>query len=139
MSRLDYSPMGRKLETMNGGFSAFCGFIHTECAHRHPVLLVFVAHMYIQYKLRQLTMTFEDRKCLRYIRKWKLVVFLIYNPTIVFFRKAFLNQLYFDEIQVLNEEKHLRRKLSVYARRLSDIQSNVKSKEILDHFIHTRF
>jgi len=139
MCRLDYAPMGRKLETMDGGFSAYCGFVHTECAHRHPVLLVFVAHLYTQYKMKELTMNLNDKKRSRYIRKWKLAVFLTRNPTIVFFRKAFLNQLHFDEIQTLNEEKNLRRKLSIYARRLSDVQSNGNSKDILDHYIRTRF
>ena len=42
MCRLDYSPLGRKLETKDAGFSAYCGFIHVECAHRHPVLLCFM-------------------------------------------------------------------------------------------------
>jgi len=39
----------------------------------------------------------------------------------------------------LNEEKNLHPKLSIYARRLSNIQSNGNSKDILDHYIRTRF
>lgn len=103
MCRLDYSPMGRKLEMLDGGFLAYCGFLHTECVHRHPVLLVFVSHLYTQLKLKQWTienMSMEEIKhyksSSRWIRKWKLVVFLMRNPKIVFFRKAFLKQLPVD-------------------------------------------
>ena len=45
MCRLDYSPLGRKLETWDSGYSSYCGFIHTECTHRHPILLVFAGHL----------------------------------------------------------------------------------------------
>ena len=98
MCRLDYSPLGRKLEILDGGFEAYCGFIHTECAHRHPVLLVFIAHIYTQHKQRQLTTTIDEKKRLRYIRKWKLAVFLSYNPTIVLFRKVLHNRLHTHDI-----------------------------------------
>jgi hypothetical protein len=131
MCRLDYSPLGRKLETMDGGFSAYCGFIHTECAHRHPVMLVFVSHLYTQMKMKQLAMEnmeIDDIKrtksSSRYIRKWKLAVFLARNPTIVFFRKAFLNQLHIDEIHALNDihnddKKSNQKRISIYTRRMS--------------------
>jgi hypothetical protein len=33
MSRLDYSPLGRKFETLDAGFTAYCGFIQIEV---HP-------------------------------------------------------------------------------------------------------
>ncbi|CAF4380140.1 unnamed protein product [Rotaria socialis] len=53
MCRLDYSPLGRKLELMDGGFSAYCGYIHTECCHRHPVMLIFASHLFTQFKMKQ--------------------------------------------------------------------------------------
>ena len=138
MCRLDYSPLGRKLETLDGGFSAYCGFIHTECAHRHPVLLVFVSHLYTKIKMRELIMinshdlSMEEKDSIKlklpskYVRKWKLAVFLARNPTFVFFRKAFLNQLHIEEIQVLNamDNDNIQRKLPVYTRRMSTTQSN---------------
>ena len=97
MCRLDYAPLGRKLESNDLGFVAYCGFIHTECLHRHPVMLVFVSHLYTQLKLKQWTIENSDTKLSsRWIRKWKLAVFLMRNPTIVFFRKAFLKQLPID-------------------------------------------
>ncbi|UJR08228.1 hypothetical protein I4U23_012501 [Adineta vaga] len=159
MCRLDYSPLGRKLETMDGGFSSYCGFIHTECAHRHPVMLVFVSHIYTEMKLKQWTMDdkrFHDisnddenfelkrKKTTRYVRKWKLLVFLIRNPTIVFFRKAFLNQLHIDEIHALNDiddndKKNMQRRLSIYARRMSATRGSIVSETLLNHIQNHRF
>ena len=68
----------------------------------------------------------------RYIRKWKLAVFLIQNPTIVFFRKAFLNQLHIDEVRALNDvddddKNNMQQRLSAYARRMSAARSSVSS------------
>ena len=130
MPRLDYSPLGRKLETMDGGFSAYCGFIYTECQHRHPVMLVFVSHLYTQLKRRQLAIenmdTVEIKRMVvpsRYVRKWKLAVFLVRNPTIVFFRKAFLRQLHIDEVHAINDihnddKRSVQKRLAVYVRRM---------------------
>lgn len=148
MCRLDYSTLGRKLETMDGGFSAYCGFVHTECTHRHPVMLVFVAHLYTQMKVRQLaleTTNFADIKVVRlqsrFTRKWKLAVFLIRNPMIVFFRKAFLRQLHVDEIDALNHpnEKNLQKRLSIYARRMSATQLSVNSIDLSNSIQKGRF
>jgi len=33
ISRLDYSPLDRKLETFGAGFPVYCGFIHIEAVH----------------------------------------------------------------------------------------------------------
>ena len=151
MSRLDYSPFGRKLETMDGGFSSYCGFIHTECAHRHPVMLVAVSLLYTEIKRRELMMqasNFDDIKRVkplsRYARKWKLAVFLIRNPTIVFFRKTFLNQLHIDEIHELydvddNGKKNMQRRLSVYARRMSAAQLSAHSFNIEEPIERQKF
>jgi hypothetical protein len=139
MCRLDYSPLGRKLETMDGGFSAYCGFIHTECQHRHPVMLVFVSHLYTRMKVKQLaigSMEMTDilkiKTSSRYVRKWKLAVFLIRNPQIVVFRKAFLNQFHMDEIHAINDihnddKKSKEKRLSIYIRRMSAAQLSVNS------------
>jgi hypothetical protein len=137
MCRMDDSPMGRKLETFDGGF------IHIECAHRHPIILVFVSHLLSQWKLRQyksnsshhlamrennsLTKIVNNKqtRSLRAIRKWQLGVFLCRNPTIVFFRKAFLKQLHIDDD---NQKRNLNRRLSVYTRRMSVWQPTINSK-----------
>jgi hypothetical protein len=128
---------------MDGGFSAYCGFIHTECVHRHPVMLVFASHLYTQFKIKQLinqrrifyhaSLEYKYRIELipssRYIRKWKLAAFLIRNPTFVYFRKTFLNQLYIDEVRALNDidnddEESMQRRISTYVRRMSATRSN---------------
>ena len=144
MCRLDYSPLGRKLEAFDGGFSAYCGFIHTECTHRHPVMLVFASYLYTQMRLTQLAneqtnggaveMQMKKKKGLktRYTRKWKLAVFLIRNPSIVFFRKAFLNQFHLDDVKAMNDldgKKPRERKLSAYTRRMSVFHPMITGKE----------
>jgi len=53
MSRLDYSPLGRKLETSDAGFSAYCGFIHLEAVHRNPIMLVVASYLYSRMKAKQ--------------------------------------------------------------------------------------
>ena len=156
MCRLDYSPLGRKLEGFDGGFSAYCGFIHTECTHRHPVMLVFASYLYTQMRLTQLVneqaermygvadeMQMKKKKLItRYTRKWKLAVFLIRNPSIVFFRKAFLNQFHLDDVKAMNDvdgEKPRERKLSVYARRMSTFLPMIVGEQSTDFIIRNRF
>ena len=117
MCRLDYSPLGRKLETWDSGYSSYCGFIHTECTHRHPILLVFAGHLLdlskkkhkssstisILNKCESLSLHKDEetrqRSC-RIRRKWQMTVFLVRNPSIVFFRKAYFNQFHLDEPRV---------------------------------------
>jgi hypothetical protein len=102
MSRLDYSPLGRKLETLDDAFSAYCGFIHMECAHRHPILLLFVSHLLRQYMEQK-----EGRKRLSQAqRRWHLAVFLIINPTFVYRRKAFLQQFRVHETRIRLDDHH---------------------------------
>ena len=146
MCRLDYSPLGRKLEIFDGGFSAYYGFIHTECTHRHPVMLVFASYLYTQMRLTQLAneqaelmygvadeMQMKKKKLTtRYTRKWKLAVFLIRNPSIVFFRKAFLNQFHLDDVKAMNDfdgGRHAERRMSAYARRMATSQLVVVSED----------
>ncbi|CAF3004156.1 unnamed protein product [Rotaria sp. Silwood2] len=159
MCRLDYSPLGRKLETMDGGFSAYCGFIHTECTHRHPIMLAVVSHFYTQIKMKELKMNmmkthdltadekYEVKRPIsqsRYVRKWKLAVFLTQNPTLVFFRKAFLNQLHIEEIRYVNDvdnddKSNVQRRLSVYTRRMSAARPSIASDNTLKYFDDRRF
>ena len=87
MCRLDYSPLGRKLETLDDGFNAYCGFIHVECAHRHPVLLCFMSHL-----LRSHVYGPTTRRWSKARHKWALAVFLLNNPTLIYRRKRFLTR-----------------------------------------------
>jgi hypothetical protein len=117
MCRLDYSTLGRKLETLDSGFNAYCGFIHTECTHRHPIMLVFVSHLFNEIRTKQYIMNnictpdssvheksvIQQKKSLRYIRKWRLAAFLVRNPAIVFLRKGFLKNLGLEELRAIND------------------------------------
>ena len=96
MCRLDYSPLGRKLETMDSGFSAYCGFIRMECAHRHPVLLCFASHL-----LRNYLYPTEIRRISKAKRKWRLAVFLLNNPILIYRRKAFLSRIQANDVTMM--------------------------------------
>ena len=115
MCRLDYSPLGRKLEHFDSGFNAYCGFIHTECTHRHPIMLVFVSHLFSEVKKRRFGIDDSEmvpmsekqivrqQKSIRYRRKWRLAAFLVRNPVVVFLRKTFLKQIPLAERRRLND------------------------------------
>ncbi|CAF2491921.1 unnamed protein product [Rotaria sp. Silwood2] len=138
MARLDYSPLGRKLESFDSGFNAYCGFIHTECTHRHPVMLVFVSHLFSEIKKQQYAMTKIDldgfllegklvskqKKPSRYIRKWRLAAFLVRNPSILFFRKSFLHELSLEDRRALNDvdnnkQYNVQRGIASYMRQMA--------------------
>ncbi|CAF3706454.1 unnamed protein product [Rotaria socialis] len=90
MCRLDYATTGRKLETMDEGFSAYCGFIHMECAHRHPVMLFFASHLLRQY-------LGSSKNVSRARHKWHLVAFLLTNPMLIYRRKGYLARSHIAE------------------------------------------
>ncbi|CAF3812588.1 unnamed protein product [Rotaria sordida] len=103
MCRLDYSPLGRKLETTDSGFSAYCGFIHVECAHRHPIVLCFISHLLRDHLYRKSSKHWTKAR-----HKWILAVFLLNNPTIVIQRKQYQNrskqsEMQIDSIEIINE------------------------------------
>ncbi|CAF0849296.1 unnamed protein product [Adineta steineri] len=109
MTRLDYSPLGRKLETLDSGFSAYCGFIHIEAVHRNPIMLVAVSYLYgrmkaKQYILNNRIVTIENEKnySSKAIRKWHLAVFLLRNPRLVFSRKNALREKENKNMEALN-------------------------------------
>ncbi|PVD18577.1 hypothetical protein C0Q70_21127 [Pomacea canaliculata] len=63
LGRLDNSTLSRKFELFDPGFSAYLGFMHIECAHTHPVVIVFtrlVIHMWETAKERQIS---ESNTC----------------------------------------------------------------------------
>jgi hypothetical protein len=96
MCRLDYSSMGRKLETFDADFSAYCGFMHMECAHRHPVLLYFSSLL-----VREYLYGVERTRCSKARRRWYLAVFLLKNPTLIYRRKRFFVRIQTDETRIM--------------------------------------
>lgn len=101
MCRLDYSPLGRKLEAFDAGFSAYCGFIHLEAVHCNPIMLVAASYLYGRMKAKQCLPTnsvaptketkskFKDYSS-RACRRWHLAVCLLRHPTFQSLRKHVL-------------------------------------------------
>jgi hypothetical protein len=116
MTRLDYSPLGRKLETLDSGFSAYCGFIHIEAVHRNPIMLTAASYLYSRMKAKQYmtknpTMiiqkdgTNSKDYSSKAIRKWHLAVLLIRNPSLVFSRKNALREDETKKMANLDEQQ----------------------------------
>ncbi len=103
MSRLDYSPFGRKLETFDDGFTAYCGFIHIEAVHRNPIMLAVASYLYSRMKakqyLRQNSIIMDKNKS---IRKWHLAILLIQNSSLRYSRKHVLKN---KKMSMMNEIK----------------------------------
>lgn len=52
LPRLDNSALPRRFQMFDPGFANYCGFIHVECAHTHPVLIMFLRILLIGNKKR---------------------------------------------------------------------------------------
>ncbi|CAF4210083.1 unnamed protein product, partial [Didymodactylos carnosus] len=119
MCRLDYSPLGRKLERFDSGFSAYVGCIYMEREHAHPVMLCFASYLYLKVKLNPTTSNIQNenyhatngnispspfigaikpiiRKTKEYnsriLQRWMMALTLTHNPLLVYTRKKFLIQ-----------------------------------------------
>ncbi|UJR14322.1 hypothetical protein I4U23_001318 [Adineta vaga] len=106
MCRLDYSPLGRKLENMDAGFNAYCGLIHMECAHRHPVLLCFVSHLLRDH-------LYPTKRLSKAKHNWHLALFLLNNPTLIYQRKDFLRDLHENDMKMMLIGRKNRNKTSI--------------------------
>ncbi|UJR33960.1 hypothetical protein I4U23_021376 [Adineta vaga] len=123
MCRLDYSPLGRKLETFDAGFSAYCGFIQFEAVHRNPIMLVCASYLYGRMKAQQYnsilpTIQIEKQKKKDYssraIRKWHLAVLLLRNPSFISLRTQALLDKNNKQVEISKEN----------IKRLSLVQQN---------------
>ncbi|UJR17722.1 hypothetical protein I4U23_004620 [Adineta vaga] len=103
MSRLDYSPMGRKLETFDAGFNAYCAFIHIECAHRHPVLLYFTSILLREHLYKEETIHWTKAR-----HRWYLAVFLLRNPTLIYRRKKSFSQSQMEKRMMFIGRKNIK-------------------------------
>ncbi|XP_025079490.1 receptor for retinol uptake stra6-like [Pomacea canaliculata] len=120
LGRLDNSTLSRKFELFDPGFSAYLGFMHIECAHTHPVVIVFtrlVIHMWETAKERQisesntcsnadlvLNMNLDDlsvrssredtrRRSMKARSNWHVTYTLLHNPELRVTRKGFMQLL----------------------------------------------
>ena len=112
MCRLDYSPLGRKLEVMDAGFSAYCGFIHLEAMHRNPIMLAVASYLYGRMRAKQqinVSSVAQNLKGKDYssraIRRWHLAVLMSRNPALVFRRKKALAQAVLVKERILEKQK----------------------------------
>jgi hypothetical protein len=133
MCRLDYSPLGRKLETVDAGFNAYCGFIYMECAHRHPVLLCFVSHL-----LRDHLYATKTKRKSKAKHKWQLAVFLINNPILIYRRKGFLSSLQKNEMKCLIFEGNTAQKIYIQQPAISAHRASIISEKLMDDFWERR-
>ena len=128
MCRLDYSPLGRKLETSDAGFSAYCGFIHVECAHRHPVLLCFMSFLLRDYLYPPTT-----RKWSKARHKWSLAIFLINNPTLIYKRKHFTGLEDANQLKIaLFGRENLRKAFDF--NQMQSVQETLKQTNVSNRF-----
>ncbi|PVD18576.1 hypothetical protein C0Q70_21126 [Pomacea canaliculata] len=109
LGRLDNSTLSRKFEFFDPGFSAYRGFMHMECAHTHPVVIVF-ARLVIQTweaskqgRVPQSVHSTEGemdvkvkthrRRSMKARSNWQVTYTLLHNPELRVTRKGFMQLL----------------------------------------------
>ena len=117
MCRLDYSPLGRKLETIDAGFAAYCGFIHLEATHRNPIMLAVASYLYSRMKAKQYLVktslvemsSIHQQKwknsSSKSIRKWHVAILLVQNPALKNLRKSALLEMHNRKLNMTVEFK----------------------------------
>ena len=117
MCRLDYSPLGRKLETIDAGFAAYCGFIHLEAVHRNPIMLAVASYLYSRMKAKQYLVktslvemsSIHQQKwknsSSKSIRKWHVAILLVQNPALKNLRKSALLEMHNRKLNMTVEFK----------------------------------
>lgn len=124
LPRLDHSTLPRKFQWFDPGFDAFCGFMHMENAHTHPVVLTFISLVEAEIlekkraKKEQSVETIENgtmmikhnRRINTVARfKWKLAYTLIKNPQLFINRKDAMMQIFKQkELEVNTEQSSTR-------------------------------
>ncbi|XP_055869178.1 receptor for retinol uptake stra6-like isoform X2 [Biomphalaria glabrata] len=119
LARLDTSPMPRKFEGFDPGFSAYTGYIHMEMAHTHPVVLVFIQLLYTLSRERKSpgSMTMSKTECGSEVKSgvsdinhvvipmkkvvrnrsaqfnWLVIYTLLQNPSVRMYRKGFIQSM----------------------------------------------
>ena len=117
MCRLDYSPLGRKLETIDAGFAAYCGFIHLEAVHRNPIMLAVASYLYSRMKAKQYLVKHSlvemssihqqkwKNSSSKSIRKWHVAILLVQNPALKNLRKSALLEMHNRKLNMTVEFK----------------------------------
>ncbi|XP_060605138.1 stimulated by retinoic acid gene 6 protein-like [Ruditapes philippinarum] len=109
LPRLDISPLPRRFQMLDPGFANYCGFIHTECSHTNPVMIMFLRilmentekHRQTEVKMKKTVdieangLSIQARTRAR--TNWYLLYTLHNNPTIRVYRKSYLD--YVKQVQ----------------------------------------
>ncbi|XP_052103959.1 receptor for retinol uptake stra6-like isoform X1 [Mytilus californianus] len=123
LPRLDHSTLPRKFQWFDPGFDAFCGFMHVENAHTHPVVLTFISLVQAEIieKKRAAqnislegvengTMMLKPKRPINTVArfKWKLAYTLIKNPQLFIQRKDAMMQIFKQrEIEAEVDDKNI--------------------------------
>ncbi|XP_063430922.1 receptor for retinol uptake stra6-like [Mytilus trossulus] len=109
LPRLDHSTLPRKFQWFDPGFDSFCGFMHVENAHTHPVVLTFISLVQAEIieKKRLVrnnslegvengTMMIKPKRPINTVARfqWKLAYTLIKNPQLFIQRKDAMMQIF---------------------------------------------
>ncbi|XP_025079486.1 stimulated by retinoic acid gene 6 protein-like [Pomacea canaliculata] len=152
LGRLDNSTLSRKFEFFDPGFSAYLGFMHIECAHTHPVVIVFtrlVIHMWETAKERQigesntcsngdllLNMNLDDlsvrslredtrRRSMKARSNWHVTYTLLHNPELRVTRKGYM--------QLLRQARELGVHIPI-----SDNQANINLDSLAEQILQAK-
>ncbi|KAH3809600.1 stimulated by retinoic acid gene 6 protein-like isoform X3 [Dreissena polymorpha] len=102
LPRLDNSALTRRFQMMDPGFAAYAGFLHVECSHTHPVLLIFVRILlagkkkrdepYIDPEKSDITIE-RTRAFVRARIRWQTAYSILKNPALRALRKSHLDHV----------------------------------------------
>ncbi|XP_052218102.1 stimulated by retinoic acid gene 6 protein-like [Dreissena polymorpha] len=102
LSRLDNSALPRRFQMMDPGFAAYVGFLHMECSHTHPVLLMFVRILMAGKKKRDEAVNdpekpeITEEKARAFVRariRWQTAYSILKNPALRATRKCHLDHV----------------------------------------------
>ncbi|CAF1559981.1 unnamed protein product [Didymodactylos carnosus] len=115
LPRLDYCIFGRSLEKLDQGFISYASFIHMECLHSHPVLIIFCSYIRERLEERQFLLNYYKKEAnsreelniytrQRFIRfRWLLLYTLVKNEYLKQFRKHQVNNWNMTSAESFNE------------------------------------
>ena len=90
MSRIDYSFMGRSMESMDPAFMSYIGYLHWEAHHTNPIAISFCELLRQSLRSRRKQATSEKAQLIRrnrIVNRWQLCCLLLKNKKLISLRK----------------------------------------------------
>ncbi|CAF1062146.1 unnamed protein product [Brachionus calyciflorus] len=87
LPRLDYSFMGRSMETMDSTFMFYIGYLRWESYHTNPVAISFCRLLNKNLITREKNNLTGNFSSIKVRNKWQLIYLLYKNPSLIKFRK----------------------------------------------------